>query len=597
MSDPQKAQNEARRRELAFQLRPEGAPRFDYNGVGTYAAAFVICMARRKGLMDVVDLGAFIDQLDLPQPLPAIVLASIETEWQRYRKLFSLADEDELADFVLESAADEWHRSPSCNSILRLAFKVLGVESGKPGGSFAAFGLTPPSGLVAAARMRKADRLPFDFRLRGVDINQEFAAIAMMQLYLLGDNHPERTILCGNLFSRDVCERFDSIYCRPPWGTMSRFVWNNVAPFIWSEYPALAGDRPVFSSEWVFALRSMSALNPNGRAAILVSSKPLWSERDAAIRKHLLLGGRVECVISLPARMLQSTGLQPHLLVLKRPDETDGFAQDAVFVDASGIGGKARSRKILSDADIETIVAAVRSRTECREDNGITVAVRSVKELARGNAVLIPRNLIYREKKVENGVKLRELVREIRRGYPLTNDELDKLQSDKPTFYRYITMKNIQDGRIVDDLKCLSQLTNRMSNACGKPGDLIVSKIGQTIKTAVLQPKEKEKILVTNNLFDISLDTSRIDPYYLQAFFESKSGREVLERISGGNVVIHLTQNDLLETVVPCPPLERQKKIAMAFKINLDSIALLKKQLNKAVYSISTIFDKAQGED
>ena len=148
---------ESLRRELVTQLRPQGAPRYDYNGSGIYSAAFIMCLAKRAGLMDVEDLGAFINHEELPPQLATAILSSVGPEWQRYRRLFSVASEEELAEFILEAGADEWNRGRSSNSLVRLALKILGLESDNYHGSFACFGLAAPSGLVAAVRMRNRD--------------------------------------------------------------------------------------------------------------------------------------------------------------------------------------------------------------------------------------------------------------------------------------------------------------------------------------------------------------------------------------------------------------------------------------------------------
>ena len=107
---------------------------------------------------------------------------------------------------------------------------------------------------------------------------------------------------------------------------------------------------------------------------------------------------------------------------------------------------------------------------------------------------------------------------------------------------------------------------------------------------AIAQVNDDIKILPNGNFFIIELDESKINPWYLVAFFTSDLGVEYLKYRYKGNIISHLSISDLEKIVIPLYELEEQNKIAQKYIETIDEIKKLKEKLEEKKISLKGIF-------
>ena len=128
-----------------------------------------------------------------------------------------------------------------------------------------------------------------------------------------------------------------------------------------------------------------------------------------------------------------------------------------------------------------------------------------------------------------------------------------------------------------------------------KDNDLIISKIVQPFKTAIIHLEEDEMVLPVGNMYVLEVDEDRINPYYLKAFFESEIGRSMLSKANTGSVIPIISVDVLKNLVIPVPDIEVQNKIAIRYKAALDEVKITKLQLSRAIDKLYSAFDEGKG--
>lgn len=120
---------------------------------------------------------------------------------------------------------------------------------------------------------------------------------------------------------------------------------------------------------------------------------------------------------------------------------------------------------------------------------------------------------------------------------------------------------NIKPGKIVlDDLVFFSERDNdtKLVKTRLRAGDVVLVRSGQPGTAAVVPPN-----LHGVNAIDLliaSPSTSKCDPAFVCAFFNSKGGRAIVLASQRGQIQKHLNVGSLNEAKIPLPPLELQHK-------------------------------------
>lgn len=369
--------------------------------------------------------------------------------------------------------------------------------------------------------------------------------------------------------------KFDRIFMNHPFGW--RLADNNEA----INYIEKKIDSPkTCFSDWAFVSKALDLLKDNGKVVTLVSNACLSGGLDRVFREKIVSKGYLEAVISLPSNLFSYTFIPAAMLVLSKKNN-----KTIKFVDATNLFYKTRRKNSMSDEDITTIYNAILK-------NGDISATIAKDKIAQSDYSLVPARYIEKGiTKYKNGVEFSKVIKSIVRGAPLSSSELDLISSSEETDYQYLMLSNIKNGIIDEELPYIKNIDKKYEKYIIKDKSLLISKNGAPFKIAVAEIKKGQTILANGNLYVIELDQDQVDPYYLQAFFMSESGQQLLKKFVVGATIPNLPVSTLKTAIIPLPSLKVQKRIADEYSSTIDEINILKKKIEKAHDRLSNCFD------
>lgn len=417
-------------------------------------------------------------------------------------------------------------------------------------------------------------QMDLDSPVQGIEINEEVATAAKIRVIATGANVE---VLQGDVFNIPASQdRFDKIFCNYPFGLHLRELGtkHEYLQTIAKKVPSLS---KATSSDWLFNHLLIDSLNVGGKAVAVMTNGSTWNTIDRKIREYFVEQGYIECIISLPAKLFASTNISTTMIVLSHGNEK------IRMIDATEVCTKGRRLNLLSEADIDKIIAA------CNEDSEISKGL-SVEELRESDYVLHPGR--YFVEKADEGVPFETVIKSINRGAHCTAEQLDDMSTREQTNIHFLKTADIQDGLIVGPLQCLSYIEENFEKYCIRDRDLIISKIGApAYKVAVASVEEGSKLLANANLYVVELDETKVDPYYLKAYLESAEGQNRFRNITAGTTVMSIGVKDLKAMMIPLPPLEEQKRIAARYKEAMEEVLRLKAQLQDATERMKRVFE------
>ena len=402
----------------------------------------------------------------------------------------------------------------------------------------------------------------------GADFGYETLMVSMMRAAVI--DGPIEIRLC-NVF--DTTDTFDRVFVDAPWGIRLKDKPELNGKGM-EDLAGLARARQV-TSEWLFALKALESLTEDGRAVVTMPMGALGGTAGAALRRQLVLSGRVRAVVALPRGVMPGTGAACALLVLGREREPETVA----FVDASDLG-HGRQSVGLADEAIAEVVRRVSGDTDAH------ACVATVTEIETEGFSLTP--IRYTERiEAENMATLGSLATNIMRG--VGHIRLDERSVAEDTRIRYLEVRNLDEDGNVTDLTNLASIERREERYCVADGDVILSK-SLPFRTAVVRVEPDERILCSGNFYIIRPDRTQIDPIYLKLFLDSQLGQTQLRRISSGSSVLTIPVHDLQNILVPLVPLEEQKKIAAAYESLAGELSLYRRRIERTRERIGELF-------
>ena len=93
-------------------------------------------------------------------------------------------------------------------------------------------------------------------------------------------------------------------------------------------------------------------------------------------------------------------------------------------------------------------------------------------------------------------------------------------------------------------------------------------------------------------MYIIELDETKINPFYLQAFFASDTGMALLKSICVGSVLPTISLSKLKSLIIPVPPMENQYTIANKYAAKMDEVILLKRNLERSIAKLKHLYDE-----
>ncbi len=99
------------------------------------------------------------------------------------------------------------------------------------------------------------------------------------------------------------------------------------------------------------------------------------------------------------------------------------------------------------------------------------------------------------------------------------------------------------------------------------------------------------KAVIDGSLISLELNPEKMNPDYLQAYFESENGTKALNRLSVGMGIKTLSISALERLDVPCPRMEEQKRIAEDYRAACEVFNHVRETLKEAEARRRSVFE------
>lgn len=410
--------------------------------------------------------------------------------------------------------------------------------------------------------------------LTGIEINYDMSLISDIRLFSLASSY---TILNNNVFDIDFVEKYNKVFCNYPLGIhyekhVLEYIEKKTSNmrFNWVK---LSGS----SLDWLFVNLAVSAMSEHGKAVIMMPAGPLFKTVDDQYRKELVENNLIESVIKIPnlTGYIQS----PQYLLVLGKNTSDRIK----FVDVSEqVEKNSPSKEIMNMSKVFEIL---------NDDNNSLVKSES-KEVLRGNGyILTVENYIGKKEVIyHNPRKLSEFVIDVFRGYQITSNEQKELESENGS-YEVLLISDINDGIISNKLTKIEPNKGKYDRYLLKENDLIISSKGTRIKIAVVENIDNRKIIASGNLIVLRLDTTKLNPNYLEMYLNSSDGQTILNHIQTGSVIISINPSKLTEITISTLPIEKQNIIADKYKNKKKQIQIAKEHVFKLEQEHENFFE------
>ena len=380
---------------------------------------------------------------------------------------------------------------------------------------------------------------------------------------LLLENIQENLKLKGIVTPREIAEEelFDRILTIPTWKPSTRVMERFPDRSFLTE---LGLSEPKFTDgEWHEILFAFSKLKQTGKMVVLVTNSALANNPTVKIRQFLVENGNIESIIELPDRLLENVGIELYAVVLSHGNK------GIKFLDASQAYTEQRRKK---DIDVTTVLENLANPEISRFE--------SIESIAREDYNLLPKRYTLKTNIID-GVPLGEIC-SINRGLVISSKELDDFVTDKDTGIRYLYTKDA-DGDAVDysqspfiDVEKLKRKFTLL--------DKDTWLLGRTspFRSNMLYVEGNDKLIANGNQFSITILPKYKDQYllpYLALYFNSKAGREQIERFAVGQLIKSLAIKDLKTLQIPRVSIERQRAVVEHIRTIEADIKIAKEKL------------------
>lgn len=319
----------------------------------------------------------------------------------------------------------------------------------------------------------------------------------------------------------------------------------------------------IADGEWHEILFNLSLLDRNGKMVTLITNSTLANNLSVKTRQALVEKGYIESIIELPDRLLENTGIELYAVVLSYGNK------GIKFLDASQFYTEQRRKK---EIDVTTVLENLDNSEVCRFE--------SIESIAREGYNLLPKRYTLKTNIID-GVPLGEICN-ISRGLVISSKDLDDFVTDKDTGVRYLYTKDA-DGDAVDysqspfiDVEKLKRKFTLLDNDTWL--------LGRTspFRSNMLYIEGNDKLIANGNQFAITILPKYKNQYllpYLALYFNSKAGREQIERFAVGQLIKSLSLKDLKTLQIPKVSIEKQIEVVNRIQMLETEIKTVKEQL------------------
>lgn len=210
--------------------------------------------------------------------------------------------------------------------------------------------------LIESIRYMHNDKMTYG-KIYGQEKNLATSAIARMNLFLHGAQDFKitqgDTLRSPNYMYRGSLQRFDCVIANPPfslenWGA-EPFLSDIYGRNIWG-CPTDANADFAWIQHMVSSMKSVT-----GRCAVVLPQGVLSrGNREAEIRKQMILSDKLECVISVVNNLFYGA-IVPACILVFRDKKPDAHKGKVCMIDASAIYTAQRAQNVLSEENVDEI--------------------------------------------------------------------------------------------------------------------------------------------------------------------------------------------------------------------------------------------------
>ncbi len=537
------------------------------------AGAYVLLLAKKNAMVEIEDLEQFLKKSEKDNSISLFLLDSLANHWNDYRRFLTTFDENTIRTVILELKDRSISKvSELSDSIYDLVAGILSIADGDKVADF---------GTGYGRFLCRASKLNSNASYWGDEIGTTMSAVAMIRGKVMGNFN----VTQEDMFDSGIPEtyKFDKAFCFPP---LKMRIGNrsNVRSFLNTLPPSVPEIKSNVSSEWIFALKMLSCMKESGTCVLLMTTNSLFSQADNMIRKYFLEHRLIQAIIQLPSRLIDRTNIAPVLVVFRCKTISDWKVR---LIDASNLGQSNRRNTVFSEDNVHEILTLFNgeksNQSIMKDEDGRDLIVR-------GN--LNPIYYVQEEIDISNKRRFGSIILSITRGAMISSDNLSQILTDEKTPYYYLSLKNINDGFIDEDLPHIARIEPGMERYRIPNHALLISKLGNPIKIAVASFRDANHIVIgSENIFIVKIDETIADPFYLKAFLESRKGMALLNRAAKGAIIPNLSRGSLEDMFISLPPLREQKRIAADYQEKMVEVAILKRRLEKAIESLKDVIE------
>ena len=411
-------------------------------------------------------------------------------------------------------------------------------------------------------------------------IDSDPTAIAYGQMYSDLCDVPVQFSQTDVLQTEDNTQ-FDGVFACMPFGT--RPDYDKIPTHALCQPVGLENFSKRTSVDWAFALQALRCTKSTGKTVLLLSGGPMYAQADLPVRKALVEGGRIETVIALPKGLFSHTAIGAYLVICSQGNTAIRMVDATALYTTEVHPDGSRHRTV----NTEQILALVN-----HDEKGKSRTV-SLEQVKNNKYELVVSKFLSDEKTLDNDVRLGDCLVEIRRASRLSMRDFEDSITRRNTHCNLIQTADVQDGSIESHLTHIKKIPPSEEKAVPHSGDLLLSRGAvPDFKAAVYRSNGDQRALVTGNQYILTVDRTRLDPYYLLAFISSTLGQERLKKSAKGTATLMLPIESLKEVKIPLPPLQQQKEIAEETKRIIGQIQKAKAKIEACKANLAGLFDR-----
>lgn len=310
--------------------------------------------------------------------------------------------------------------------------------------------------------------------------------------------------------------------------------------------------------EDLFIELSLSLAKPNGRIAIVVPNRVLFSYSSKETRLLINKESTIKAILELPdTAFAPYSRVKTSLLILEKLDKQNPSQQGKVFVSC------------LENFDeiLETVESFSRFETSAKFQENENMFVLNVEKAEHLDVTYLKG---LRFLKTLDKIDTLELgkIADITAGTSMKRVGVVSKDGNIP----YLKGGNVLEWAIDKENAEKIRAVENISRWIAVPNDILMTRAG-TVGRAAIVPDDAPEMIIGTNLVRIRVRAQApILPEYALAYLKSRQGKRQIAMFSGGSAIKSINVNGLGKVRIPLIPIKKQKEIAQEFKKIVEAI-------------------------